>query len=121
VELKTNHIPRGRVPLEMLFNSNDVSREASMKNREEEITNCNIGTTENPRIIKMSKELAEEQRDMYVILTKNFDDTFAWSYEDLKKFDTGIIQHKIHLKFVSKPFRQKIQKFNPMLMSIIKK
>jgi hypothetical protein len=121
VELKTNHIPRGLVPLERLFDSNDVSREAAMKNQEEEITYCNIGTTENPKIIKLSKALAVEQRDRYVSLIKRFVDTFAWSYEDLKTFDTDIIQHKIPLKAGSKPFRQKIRQFNPMLMSIIEK
>jgi hypothetical protein len=39
----------------------------------------------------------------------------------LKTFDIDIIQHKIPLKAGSKPFRQKIRKFNPMLMSIIEK
>jgi hypothetical protein len=52
---------------------------------------------------------------------KKFDDTFAWSYEDMKTFDTDIIQHKIPLKTSSKPFRQNIRQFNPMLMSIIEK
>jgi hypothetical protein len=58
---------------------------------------------------------------MYVSLIKRFVDIFAWSYEDLKTFDTNIIQHKIPMKVGSKPFRQKVQKFNPMLMSIIEK
>jgi hypothetical protein len=48
-------------------------------------------------------------------------DIFSWSYEDLKTFDTDIIQHKIPLKVGSKPFRNKIRKFNPLLMSIIEK
>jgi hypothetical protein len=105
VELKTNHIPRGLVPLERLFDSNDVSREASMKNQEEEITNCNIGTTKNPNIIKLSKELVAEQRDRYIILIKKNFDTSAWLYEDLKTFDTDIIHQKIPLKVGSKSFR----------------
>jgi hypothetical protein len=50
VELKMNHIPRGLVPLERLFDSYDVSREASIKNQEEEV-DCNIGTAENPKIV----------------------------------------------------------------------
>jgi hypothetical protein len=32
VELKSNHIPRGLVPLERLFDNNDVYKGASMKN-----------------------------------------------------------------------------------------
>lgn len=50
-----------------------------------------------------------------------FVDIFAWSYEDLKTFNTEIIQHKIPLKEGTKPFRQKLRKFNPMLLSVIKK
>jgi hypothetical protein len=46
MELKINHIPRGLVPLEILFDSNYVSREATIKNQEEEVVECNIGTTE---------------------------------------------------------------------------
>jgi hypothetical protein len=38
VELKTNHIPRGLVPLEILFDSNDVYKGTAMKNQEEEVT-----------------------------------------------------------------------------------
>jgi hypothetical protein len=53
--------------------------------------------------------------------TSNFADIFAWLYEDLKTFDIDIIQHKIPLKAGSNLFRQKIRKFNPMLMSIIEK
>jgi len=53
VELKTNHIPKGLVPLERLFDSNDFYKGASMKSQEEEVTDCNIGTTKNPNIIKL--------------------------------------------------------------------
>jgi hypothetical protein len=121
VELKTNHILRGLVPLERLFDSNDVYKGVVMKNQEEEITDCNIGTIENPKIIKLSKEIVVEQKGRYVNLIKNNYDIFAWSYEYLKTFDTNIIQHKIPLKDGSKLFRKKIQQYNPMLMSIIEK
>jgi hypothetical protein len=52
---------------------------------------------------------------------KHFVDIFAWSFEDLKTFDTDIIQHKTPLKVGSNPFRKKIRQFNPLLMSIIEK
>jgi hypothetical protein len=60
----------------------------------------NIGTTENLKMVKLSKALPPEQKDRYVSLMKNFADIFAWSYEDLKTFVTDIIQHKIPLKLV---------------------
>jgi hypothetical protein len=33
-----------------------------MKDQEEEITYCNIGTTENPKIIKLSKVIAMQNK-----------------------------------------------------------
>jgi hypothetical protein len=121
VELKTNHIPRVLVPLERLFDSHDVSKGASIKNQEQEVMECNIGIVENPKMVKLSKALPPKQKYRYVKLMQNFVDIFAWSYEDLKTFDTDIIQHKIPLKDGSNPLRQKIRKFNLMLMSIIEK
>jgi hypothetical protein len=101
--------------------SYDVSREASIKNQGEEVMECNIGTAENTKIVKLSKELAAEHKNRYVSLMNIFSDVFAWSYDDLKTFDTDIIEHKIPLKAGSKPFRQKTRQFNPMPMSIIEK
>jgi hypothetical protein len=46
---------------------------------------------------------------------------FAWSYEDLKTYDTNIIQHRIPLKVGSKPFRQKLRQVNPILFPVIEK
>ena len=66
---------------------------------------CNIGTVEHPRMVKISKALTAEQRNRYIKLLKDYVDVFAWSYEDLKTYDTGIIQHKVPLKLNVKPFR----------------
>jgi hypothetical protein len=104
MELKTNHIPRGLVLLERLFERNDVSKKTAMKNQEQEVMDCNIGIDANPKVVKISKTLPDKQRNRYVSLMKIFVDIFAWSYEDLKNFDTDIIQHKIHMKASSNTF-----------------
>jgi hypothetical protein len=105
VELKTNHIHRGLVPLERLFDNHDVFRGSAIKNQEEEVMDCNIRTAENQKIVKLSKALPSKQKERYVSLIKNFADIFACFYDDLKTFETDIIQHKIPLKASSKPFR----------------
>ena len=46
---------------------------------------------------------------------------FAWGYEDLKSYDTNIIQHKIPLKENQKPFKQKLRRINPVLVPLVKK
>ena len=52
---------------------------------------------------------------------KNYTNVFAWSYEDLKEYDTSIIQHNIPIKPREKPFRQKLRRINPMQLPVIEK
>jgi len=52
---------------------------------------------------------------------KEFSNVFSWSYEDLKTFDTEVIQHKIPLKEDTKPFQQKLREINPFLLLVIQK
>jgi len=43
--------------LEDLFDSNDISRKPKMQPLNAEIEDCNIGTIENPKMVKLSKAL----------------------------------------------------------------
>jgi hypothetical protein len=54
-----------------------------------------------------------------VDLFKEYVDVFAWKYEDLKTYDTGIIQHRIPLKHGKKPFKKKPRQIIPILFPII--
>ena len=72
-------------------------------------------------MIKLSKSLPPEQKHKYIELFKEFVDIFAWSYEDLKSYDTSIIQHKIPIKEEHKPFRKKLRRINPKLLPLIEK
>jgi hypothetical protein len=50
---------------------------------------------------------------------KDFVDVFSWKYEDLRTYDTNIMENKIPLKEETKPFRQKLRQINPMLLFIM--
>ena len=52
---------------------------------------------------------------------KKYTDVFPWSYDELKEYDTSIIQHPIPIKPREKPFRKKLRRINPMLFPIIEK
>ena len=52
---------------------------------------------------------------------KKYTDVFSWSYEDLKEYDTSIIQHTIQIKPGDKPFKPKLRRINPMLLLVIDK
>jgi hypothetical protein len=75
----------------------------------EEVEDCNVGTNENPKLVKISKYLPTQIKSRYVELLKKYKDFFVWSYEDLKTYDTSVIEHKIPLKSSINPFKQKIR------------
>jgi len=66
---------------------------------------CNLGSKEEPKYVKLSSSLLEDQRDGYIKLLKEFSNVFAWKYEDLETYDTGIIENRVPLKDDTKPFR----------------
>ena len=72
-----------------------MAKKPKMEPNGKNIEECNIGTEQKPKIIKLSKSLPIITKRRYIDLFKEFIDVFAWSYEDLKSYDTNIIQHKI--------------------------
>jgi hypothetical protein len=121
VQLPSNHIPKGIVPLEILFDINDVDVKVKGSTENVDVTECNLGTEEDPKYVKLSRSLSKEQRVEYVKILKEFVDVFSWKYEYLRTCDTNIIEHKIPLKEETKPFRKKLRQINPMLLPIMEK
>jgi ribonuclease HI len=121
VHLPNNHIPKGLVPLERLFDRNDVAVKVEGSTKEADVTECNLGIEEDPKWVKLSRSLSKEQSAEYVRLLKEFSDVFSWTYKDLRTYDTNIIEHKITLKEDAKPFKHKLRQLNPMLPPIMEK
>jgi hypothetical protein len=98
-----------------------VARSPKIIVNEGHVEDCNIGTQEDPKIIKMSRTLNLEVKEKYVKLMKEFPDVFSWSYDDLNVYDTSIIQHVILVKEDHKPFKHKLSRINPLLLPLIEK
>jgi hypothetical protein len=81
-----------------MFDNNDVEKNPKVTPNDSEVEDCNIRTKQESNIIKISKSLAPEHKEKYIILMKEFWDVFAWIYEELKVCDTNIIQHTIPIK-----------------------
>jgi hypothetical protein len=60
IQLPSNHIPRGLVPLERLFDGNDVAVKGRISGDDADIAECNIGTPEEPKLVKLSRSLTKE-------------------------------------------------------------
>jgi hypothetical protein len=80
--LKNNQIPKGLIPLERLFDQNDIPLKSTLQPQPEEVEDCNIGSKESPKFVKLSKYLPIEQKKKYTEFLKEYKDVFAWSYED---------------------------------------
>jgi ribonuclease HI len=119
--LKNNQILKGLIPLERLFDQNDMPLKSTLQPQPEEVEDCDIGTKEEPRIVKISKYLPPEMKGKYADLLQQYKDVFAWSYDELRTYDTTVIEHKIPLKPGVKPFRQKLRQINPILLPVVEK
>ena len=91
--------------MEDIFYNNDVAKSPKVAPRDDEVEECNIGTERDPKIIKISKNLTKESKERYIKLMKEFYDVFAWTYDDLKVYDLGVIQHTIPVQKNAKPFK----------------
>ena len=60
IQLPSNHIPRGLIPLEILFDGNDVAVKGRISGDDADTTECNIGTPKEPKFVKLSRSLTEE-------------------------------------------------------------
>ena len=105
VQLPSNHIPKGLIPLEILFDQNDVPYKDAQKEDQSAVDKHDRRSPVQPRYINLSSHLSADQSSDYCNLMKQFADVFAWEYSDLKTYDKKIIQHKIPLEKENIPFK----------------
>ena len=55
----------------------------------------NLGTDAKQQNINLGLALAPEEKLAYIQLLKQYKSVFAWNYDELKTYDTSIIQHTI--------------------------
>jgi hypothetical protein len=86
-----------------------------------ETISLNIGTPYSPKNVKIGAQCTDEEKLKFTELLREFQDVFAWSYEDLHGFDPSLIQHAIPIKEGIKLVRQKQRPINPALEATIRK
>ena len=58
----------------------------------------NLGTEVEPKYVNLGKCCSPGERSKFISLFQQYKDFFSWTYEDLKTYDTHIIQHIIPIK-----------------------
>lgn len=86
-----------------------------------EYESVNLGTKEDPKNVNLGSGCSPQEKVAFVKLFKEYKDVFAWTYEDLKTFDTSLMQHVIPLEKEARPYQQKLRKMHPSLEPLVKK
>jgi hypothetical protein len=68
--LKNNQIPKGLIPLERFFDQDDIPLNSTLRPQLEEVEDCNVGTDEDPKMVKISKYLLAQIKNKYVELLR---------------------------------------------------
>ena len=78
-----------------------------------------MGTKAEPKYVNLGKCYSPGERSKFINLFQQYKDVFAWTYDDLKMYDTRIIQHIIPIKAGVNTFQQQLPKMHPKLKPLI--
>ena len=88
----------------------------------DELEEINIAEEEREtaKPLFISKNLSSEQRIMLIHLLKEFQDIFAWTYEQMPGLDENLVTHELHIAPGSRPVKQHARVFRHEIESQIK-
>jgi hypothetical protein len=78
-----------------------------------------LGTLKQAKFINLGTCCLEDKNHTFIEFFKRYTNVPSWSYEELKTYDTHIIQHIIPIKYSVKYFLQKLIKVHPTLELLI--
>ena len=73
--------------------NNEKLKQGYVEPIKEETQSVNLGTDDEPKMVQIGNTLTSSKKDALVTLLKEFKEVFAWSYEDMSRIDTNIVQH----------------------------
>ena len=91
---KGNWMPKGVRTLEgMLDLHNKFRNPTNVKTNSSSMQYelINLGTEVEPKYVNLGKCFSPGERSRFINLFQQYKDIFAWTYEDLKTYDTHII------------------------------
>ena len=74
-----------------------------MKPHQKEIELINLETGEGKKEVKVRTDMIAPIRQGLITLLEEYQDIFAWSYQDMPSLDLDIVQHKLPLNPGSSP------------------
>jgi len=117
-------IPKGVVSFKKLYDLQELFQgPRNSKTHNSNVMNelNNSGTEQDLKFINLNMCCTHHEQQAFVCLFKQYRDVFAWTYDNLKTYETHIIQHIILIKEGVKPSHQKLSKLHPSLKLLIQK
>ena len=93
--------------------SNEKLKQGHVEPIKEETQFVNLGTNDEPKMVQIGNTLTSSKKDALVTLLKEFKEVFAWSYEDMPRIDTDIVQNCIPTDPAMKLVKQKLRRMKP--------
>ncbi|XP_070017731.1 uncharacterized protein [Nicotiana sylvestris] len=91
------------------------------KSNLDEIETVNFGDTKTVKETHISIYLSPAEKEEYIRFLREYEDIFAWSYDDMTGLSTSIVDHKLPTNPMCPPVKRKLRKFKPDMSLKIKK
>lgn len=117
-------MPKGVVTLVNLFDlQNQFQGPPNTKVQNSMLSHekINILTDVDPNFINLGIRCSPTERKTFINMFRKYQDVFSWMYNELKTYETLIIQHVIPIKGGVKPLQKNIWKVHPTLNPFIQK
>ena len=87
---------------------------------DEMIKEINLGTKEEPKMVRVGKDIEEKYEKKLIEVLKSYKDAFAWTYEDMKGIPPHICEHKIEIEPDANLVKQSRYRMNPTYAAQVK-
>lgn len=118
-----NDIPKSVVKPEYLYDLKDRFKRPTNSKLQSSTLGfelVNLRTNLKPQNINLGFGLTSDEKSAFIQFLKKYINVFAWNYEDLKTYETSIIQHTIPMTSDEKLVQQKLRKIHHNLENWIK-
>ena len=87
---------------------------------QEETELVNLGAGSGKREVKIGTGITAPVREELITLLRDYQDIFAWSYQDMPGLSSDIVQHRLPLNPECSPVKQKLRRMKPKISLKIK-
>ena len=84
-----------------------------MRPHEEETELVDLGTGSGKKEVKIGTGMTAPVCEELMALLKNYQDIFAWLYQDMPSLSSDIVQHRLPLNPECSPIKQKLRRMKP--------